>query len=82
MNAKAERASSIDDLHTMLKNLLADEFKLQIHRETKEVPVYALVTDKEGAKMNPNEASTSVETVGKTWINIDNESGQQWLKTK
>src|ERR1700761_1944518 len=29
MNAQAERQSSIEELHVMLKNLLADRFKLQ-----------------------------------------------------
>jgi uncharacterized protein (TIGR03435 family) len=46
----AGRPSSIDDLHTMMQNLLADRFHLQFHRETKELPVYVLTVDKGGAK--------------------------------
>ncbi len=34
----------------MLQALLADRFKLTIHRETKELPIYALVVAKDGAK--------------------------------
>src|SRR6266576_3587722 len=34
----------------MLQALLADRFKLTIHRETKELPTYALVVAKDGAK--------------------------------
>lgn len=33
--------------------LLADRFKLALHRETKEMPVYALVVAKSGPKLNP-----------------------------
>ena len=34
----------------MLQALLADRFKLMIHRETKELPIYALVVAKDGPK--------------------------------
>jgi uncharacterized protein (TIGR03435 family) len=30
----------------MLKNLIADRFKLKLHTDTKELPVYALSVDK------------------------------------
>jgi bla regulator protein blaR1 len=35
----------------MLQALLADRFKLTLHRETKDLPVYALVTAKNGLKI-------------------------------
>ncbi len=35
----------------MLQNLLAERFKLAIHRETKELPMYSLVVAKGGPKM-------------------------------
>ena len=35
----------------MLQTLLADRFKLAIHRETKEMPVYALVAGKNGSRL-------------------------------
>jgi uncharacterized protein (TIGR03435 family) len=34
----------------MLQTLLADRFKLKVHRETKEMPVYALLVGKNGPK--------------------------------
>ena len=37
----------------MLHALLADRFKLTIHREGKEQPVYALVVGKNGPKLQP-----------------------------
>jgi uncharacterized protein (TIGR03435 family) len=36
---------------SMLKNLLADRFKLTTHRETKELPIYSLVVAKNGSKV-------------------------------
>lgn len=40
-----------EQFRTMLQNLLSDRFKLTIHRETKEGPVYSLVVSKTGPKM-------------------------------
>ena len=51
MTAKAERPSSVEELHTMLKNLIAERFKLRFHLETRELPVYALTVDKGGPKL-------------------------------
>jgi uncharacterized protein (TIGR03435 family) len=64
INAKAERPSSIEALHLMLQNLLAERFKLQFHRETKVLPIYALMVDKGGAKLQPDEA----QSAGDPWI--------------
>lgn len=44
-----------DQLLPMVQNLLADRFHLQYHRETKEMPVYAVVVAKGGIKMTPVE---------------------------
>src|SRR5579864_7543573 len=38
IEAKADKGYDSDDLHTMFKNLLADEFKLKFHEESKEGP--------------------------------------------
>ena len=40
-----------DRLRSMLQLLLADRFKLVIHRETKEMPIYALAVGKGGPKL-------------------------------
>jgi uncharacterized protein (TIGR03435 family) len=39
----------------MLQALLEERFQLKSHRETREVPVYALVVDKNGAKLHRTE---------------------------
>src|SRR5712692_169786 len=64
MNAKAERPSSIEELHIMLQDLLADRFKLRFHHETRELPVYALMVDKAGPKLKAHEA----QSAGDPWI--------------
>jgi uncharacterized protein (TIGR03435 family) len=68
MNAKAERASTVEELHVMLKNLLTERFKLQFHLEAKELPVYALLIDKAGptAKLQPHDA----QNAGDPWVDI------------
>jgi bla regulator protein BlaR1 len=43
-----------EDLGPMVQALLADRFKMVLHRETKELPVYALVVAKGGSKMTLN----------------------------
>ncbi len=58
VNAKAADARSTDQLLGMLQKLLADRFKLRVHTETREVPIYALVVarsdGKLGAKLKPS----------------------------
>ncbi len=51
LEAKAEGAGE-NQLRQMLQTLLAERFKLVVHRETKEMPVYALVVDKNGPKFH------------------------------
>jgi len=41
------------DLWVMLQSLLADRFKLQFHRDTKEVSGFALIIAKNGPKLTP-----------------------------
>jgi uncharacterized protein (TIGR03435 family) len=55
MNAKAEKSSTIDELHIMVQNLLADRCGLKIHKESKEVPGYALVVDKGEPKLTEHD---------------------------
>jgi uncharacterized protein (TIGR03435 family) len=57
IEAKADHAYNIDDLHVMFQNLLADRFNLKFHKEIKEGPVYALMVDKPGSKMKVNESA-------------------------
>ena len=51
--AKAGANPMPGQIPLMMQALLADRFKLTVHRETKEVPVYALVMAKTGGKAGP-----------------------------
>jgi uncharacterized protein (TIGR03435 family) len=54
INAKAEGNPSREVMNgPMLQKPLEDRLKLRIHRETKEVPVYALTVAKNGPKLHP-----------------------------
>lgn len=43
--------STKEQFQLMLQNLLAERFKMTVHREKKELPVYALVVGKNGPKL-------------------------------
>jgi bla regulator protein blaR1 len=42
-----------DEINGMLQSLLAERFKLQLRKETKDFSVYDLVVDKDGPKLTP-----------------------------
>jgi uncharacterized protein (TIGR03435 family) len=48
---KLDQDQRLEVRRHMLQALLADRFKLTIHRETKELPIYALVVAKNGPKL-------------------------------
>jgi uncharacterized protein (TIGR03435 family) len=62
----------------MLQALMVDRFQLKVHKETREMPVYALVVDKKGFKL-------TVHTTGDPQIRSGNgslslkKSGMAWL---
>ncbi len=53
-----------EQFREMLKTLLAERFKLTIHRETKDLPVYALVLDQKGLKLKENKTAEKCEALG------------------
>jgi uncharacterized protein (TIGR03435 family) len=58
IDAKAEGNPPREQLLAMLQPLLAERFHLQTHRETRELPVYALVVSKGGSKLpSPQDGS-------------------------
>jgi uncharacterized protein (TIGR03435 family) len=54
IQAKADKAYNLDDLHAMFQNLLVERFGLKFHVEKKEGSIYALTIDSSGLKMTPN----------------------------
>ncbi len=51
VNATMPPDTTRDQFRVMLRNLLAERFKMTSHRETKELPMYALAVAKGGPKM-------------------------------
>jgi uncharacterized protein (TIGR03435 family) len=53
IEAKAEGNPSQDQMRLMLQALLQDRFKLALHHDTKELPIYELTVAKGGLKLQP-----------------------------
>jgi uncharacterized protein (TIGR03435 family) len=53
ISAKADGTPTQEQVQQMVQALLADRFKLQVHRETKEMPIYALVMAREDGRLGP-----------------------------
>jgi uncharacterized protein (TIGR03435 family) len=60
IEAKADGNASRAEMFLMLRSLLEDRFQLKIHREIKELPVYALVAAKSGFKLPPPKEGSCV----------------------
>lgn len=62
--AKASGDSSKEQIMQMLQSLLAERFKLVLHHETKQLPVYALVVGKNGPKFHEVHDDGSAPEIG------------------
>jgi uncharacterized protein (TIGR03435 family) len=60
---------SNDQVLLMVQSLLEDRFKLMLHRETKELPVFALIVGKNGLKLkkSADDARYSIRVSGDQW---------------
>jgi bla regulator protein BlaR1 len=58
INAKATGATP-EQVRLMLQRLLAERFKLAVHRETRELPLYSLVVAKGGPKLSASKVDTT-----------------------
>jgi uncharacterized protein (TIGR03435 family) len=77
VEARADRAGySIDELHTMFKNLLKERFGLTAHVENREGPVYVLTVSRGGVKMRPDGSQAGLS------IPILPNGPGQWTGTK
>jgi uncharacterized protein (TIGR03435 family) len=61
IQAKYPAGATEDQVPEMLQSLLANRFKLQLHRDTREHAVYALVAGKNGPRLKPAEVGTRDE---------------------
>jgi uncharacterized protein (TIGR03435 family) len=62
IDAKADGNTSRNRMFLMLQSLLEDRFQLKIHRETRDMPVYALVAAKGGLKLSPPKDNGCVDS--------------------
>jgi uncharacterized protein (TIGR03435 family) len=64
--AKTGRPATDDELRLMLQTLLAERFQMALHRETKELPMYALVVGKSGPKLQESKGGSGSKEHGIT----------------
>ena len=77
VEARADRGGySIDELHTMFKNLLVDRFGLRVHLDTREGAVYILTVAKGGTKMKADGSQAGLN------IPMLPKGAGQWTGTK
>jgi len=60
IEAKGDGKASHAQVLLMLRSLLEDRFQLKVHRETKELPVYALAVTRSGSKLQQAKNGTCV----------------------
>jgi uncharacterized protein (TIGR03435 family) len=63
IDAKPDSATDQERMWLMLQTLLADRFKLAMHRETKEMAVYDLYAVKSGMKLQPPQSTACAEVM-------------------
>jgi uncharacterized protein (TIGR03435 family) len=57
--AKVPAGSTKDQVNIMLRSLLTDRFKIEIHHETRNLPIYELTLANGGLKLRPASGSTA-----------------------
>ncbi len=62
IDAKADGNASRTRMFLMLRSLLEDRYQLKTHRETRDLPAYALVTARSGLKLPPPKEGTCVDS--------------------
>lgn len=70
LNAKIPEGTPRKQLPDMVKALLEERFKLAIHRDQKEFPVYALTVAKGGAKLKESPLDAPEPGVDKNNVNV------------
>jgi len=64
--AKVPPGATKEQFRVMLQNLLAERFRLRLHTESKEFPVYELVVAKNGPKLRKGSAQS--EPAPRSWL--------------
>jgi uncharacterized protein (TIGR03435 family) len=64
IEAQAEKPSTLEEHHLMMRSLLAQRFHLQFHWEAREMPIYALTVSESGPKLTLHDSANA----GEAWI--------------
>ena len=64
LEAKSPGPAQLPQLRLMVQSMLDDRFKLKIHRETRELPIYSLILAKSGVKDGPGLIESAVGDCG------------------
>jgi uncharacterized protein (TIGR03435 family) len=93
IHAKLPEGSNKDQIPEMMQSLLAERFKLAFHKETRELPVYALIVGKNGPKMkevveepaapasgDAAKTTSEKESAGKQVASVDTPEGEMKIK--
>jgi uncharacterized protein (TIGR03435 family) len=59
INARVPPGATTDQYRLMLQNLLAERFKLALHHETREIPIYEMTVAKNGPKLKESPVDPS-----------------------
>jgi uncharacterized protein (TIGR03435 family) len=70
IEGRGREDSTPEQLTEMVKTLLADRFQLKVHKETRDLPVYALTQDPGGVKgaRPPDGKGGGIESVAPGWL--------------
>jgi uncharacterized protein (TIGR03435 family) len=60
IEGRTQTVATPQEMRTMLQGLLAARFKLKVHRESKEMPIYALITQGTRSKLQTPNGACSV----------------------
>ncbi len=68
VSAKADTTKELreEELRPLLQTLLADRFRLKVHRETRELIVYSLIAAKNGPKLT-EDTGDARSSIGTSW---------------
>jgi uncharacterized protein (TIGR03435 family) len=84
IEAKSAIPASVEQMREMLRNLLADRFKVAVHREAGAIRAYALTVDKGGPKLGPQIHATAAGEpypAGKSGVLVSRGSLKQFAST-
>lgn len=72
IHAKLPAGATQAQVPAMLQNLLTDRFKLTFHRESRDVPVYAVSIGKGGLKLKEVPVDQAAPAAASKWVSVGN----------